>query len=91
MKLYKASELIVMNEGLKKLVSDASDAEIVKALFKVRGHRLEGNKMKIQVTKGDQFKVTIPKAIARGYGLFNGSVVEFEITQRGILIKRSVE
>jgi len=82
-----------MNDHLKDMLSKVGEKEIAEVLqnhqFKVRGHRLEGHKMKVQVTKGDQFKVTIPKAIARGYGLLNGSVVEFEITQRGILIKRS--
>ena len=78
-----------MNDNLKELIQAADPKEISDALFKVRGHRLEGSRMKVQKTKGSQFKVTIPKAMAQGYGLIDGSVVEFEITQRGILIKRS--
>ena len=78
-----------MNDSLKSLIEAADPKDLSVVLFKVRGHRLEGSKMKIQKTKGSQFKVTIPKALAQGYGLVDGSVVEFEITQRGILIKRS--
>ena len=54
-----------------------------------RGSRLAGNQVKVQQMKNGQFRATIPKAAALGYGLTNGSVVEWEITQRGLLLKRA--
>lgn len=54
----------------------------------VRGSRLDGNKTKVQLLKNGQFKTTIPRAFALGLGLENGSVLNWELTQRGILLKR---
>lgn len=55
-----------------------------------KGRRLDGNKVKIR-SYNQQFSLTIPKAFALGYGLKHGSIVELELTQRGILIKRAVD
>ena len=58
--------------------------------FGVRGSkRLGAGKVKVTLMANGQFRVTIPKGLALGYGLFNGSVVDWEITQRGLLLKRS--
>lgn len=58
---------------------------------KKRGSRLGGNKTKIGLMGNGQFTTTIPKGFALGYGLKKGSVIEWEITQRGLLLKRGVE
>ena len=71
---------------------DKKDAAKILTFLKSRsGSRLKANSCKIQQQNNWQFRVTIPKAIGSAYNLINGSVVNWEITQRGLLLKRGGE
>ena len=54
-----------------------------------RGSRLSGNQVKIGQLGNGQFIVTVSKGFALGYGFKKGDVAEWEITQRGLLLKRA--
>ena len=73
---------------LAKSIPEDQRENVLKIVESKRGSRLTGNSTKIQEMKNGQFRVTIPKAQALGYGLKNGSIVDWEITQRGLLLKR---
>lgn len=72
---------------LLNLVPEDMAEDVLDYVVKKRGSRLKGNRTKIGQLGNGQFIVTIPKAFALGYGLKKGDVAEWDITQRGLLLK----
>lgn len=53
----------------------------------VFGSRKKANVVVVNERNG-QFRVTIPRSLALAFGLSSGSLVSWEFTQRGLLMKR---
>lgn len=48
------------------------------------------NQSTIQITKYDQYMITIPKALAKAKGYEKGDILEWEIDKHGDLVLRKV-
>lgn len=53
-------------------------------LFKKKGTKVGYNLIKVSQQKNQQFKVTIPKQIAKDMGLRKGDIIHFEMDKRVI-------
>jgi len=57
----------------------------------IGGKRLQSNLIRVQKSKLGQYQATIPKPIALALGLTDHSIVEYQISQRGVYIKKYEE